>query len=113
MSEQNSMMQFATKGERGVARRLVAALVVDGLALSVHDGDEWTVKGSTNGREILDALCTTGSDIVSAVDCEGRKVASFVLIWGNDPDGSELIADGSGDSFEKYLRRSEFSLYVD
>lgn len=86
-------MEYATAGERKVARALVNAMLESGFTISVNDGEEWTVKNSTSTTEVIHALCTTGEDYVRARYKDGTVVGTFILIWGNDPDGSELIAD--------------------
>lgn len=88
-------MKYAKPGERTVARKLVRTLLGKGLSISVYDSEEWTVKQSTNEAAILYALATTDEDQLLVRDAEGDKVGWFYLIWGNDPDGSELIADHS------------------
>ena len=52
-------------------------------------------KQSTNAREIIDALATTGEDTLRLRDADGTAIGSFWLIYGNDPDGSELFSDYS------------------
>jgi hypothetical protein len=88
-------MEFATAGERKFARKLINAMLESGYTVSVNDGEEWTVKKSTSTTEIINALCTTGEDYVRARYKDGTVVGTFTLIWGNDEDGSELIADHS------------------
>ena len=90
----NSLSQYATTGEARVARKLIRAALAEGWAVSVNDGYETTVRRSTREREILDAMCTTGEDCISIhLPLSGKSGGSFVLIYGNDPSGDELIAD--------------------
>jgi hypothetical protein len=97
---QTCFMRYANKGERSVARKLVAALLERGCTINVSDGFEVTVRSATTAKTVLDALCTTGEDVLYARR-DGARVATFHLIWGNDPDGSELIADyGGGEEAE-------------
>ena len=98
----NDLMQYASKGEQMIVIQLIQALRGDGLLVSVHDGEQWAAIKSDDSQEILDAMCSTGADWVLAVNESGKKVAAFQLIYGNDPDGSELISDGSGDLFDHY-----------
>ena len=83
---------YATAGEAQVARMLVNAALRDGYALSVSDGEEWTVARSRNEAEILNALATTGGDVVRLWKGE-RTLGWFYLVYDNCEDGSELIAD--------------------
>lgn len=86
-------MEYATDGERAYARAIVRDVLSRGLSLSVFDGEEWTVSRSTNAQEILEALATTDMDELIVSDASGARLGWLQLIWGNDPDGSELIAD--------------------
>ena len=90
---QSSFMNNTSRGERHIARNLVSAILKRGGVISVNDGEEWTVRRSPESRKILEALATTGEDTLRWYDEAGNRVASFLLVWGNDDDGSELIAD--------------------
>ena len=82
--------------EKTVAAKLVAAAIASGYCLSVNDGEAWTVKRSTNKAAILAALETTGEDIIRVRHMWTETndiVGDISLIWGNAPDGSELVAD--------------------
>jgi VCBS repeat-containing protein len=85
----------ATAGERRAARRLVMEALEDGRTVSVSDGWEYVVKRSRNIRQILDALATTGEDVLRIRAADGSHLGVIVLVWGNDPDGDELVQDYS------------------
>lgn len=95
----NDLTQYATKGEGAVARRLVKAALAAGYAISVNDGEEWTVKRSTKAKQILDALASTGEDTLRLTAADPSQTVgwhnagTFWLLYGNAEDGSELIAD--------------------
>lgn len=85
-------MEYATAGERTVARKLVRTLLGKGLSLSVNDGEETTVRKARKESDILEALATTELDKIYAYrddDCVG----AFLLVWGNEESGECLIAD--------------------
>ena len=88
-----SFDQYATQGERTVARRLVRAALAAGCAIDVNDGEEWTVKRATMWTPVMNALCTTSGDVLRLRDANGDYAGSFYLYWGNADDGSELISD--------------------
>ena len=80
--------------EKTVAKKFVQKCIASGFVVSVNDGECWTVKKSDNLAAILAALESTGEDILRIRDKEaGIVIGTAVLIWGNAPDGSELIAD--------------------
>lgn len=88
-------MEYATAGERAVARKLVRNLISRGLSVSVFDGEEMTVKRSRKEGEVLEALATTEADQLIVRNDDWEKVGWFLLVWGNEEDGSCLIADHS------------------
>lgn len=88
-----SLDRYAGAGEAVVARRLIRQALLRGWKVSVHDGEEWTVKQSTDRMTILAALCTTDNDTLKFRDAAGVCVGNIWLVWGNDPAGQELCAD--------------------
>jgi hypothetical protein len=91
---QISLDLYAGKEEAAVARRLVRAALGKGYKVSVNDGEEWTVKQSTDRNTILAALATTGADTLRIRSAEGESLGSLYLVYQNGP-GDELIADHS------------------
>lgn len=90
----NSLTQYATAGEARTARKLIRAALAEGWSVSVNDGYETTVRRSTREREILDAMCTTGEDIITLhLPVSGKSGGFFHLVYGNEADGSTLICD--------------------
>lgn len=87
-----SLDKYAGKEEAAVARRLVRKALEAGYTVSVNDGEEWTVKKSTNRDEILAALATTGEDSIRIRNAEGEKIGTLYLVYQDGP-GDELIAD--------------------
>ena len=94
-----SFQQYATAGERKVARRLIKAALAAGYTIGVDDGEEMTVKRASKVKAIEDALCTTGEDTLQLYAADPSKTVGwfgagrFYLVWGNAADGSELISD--------------------
>lgn len=100
-----SFQQYATAGERKVARRLIKAALAAGYTIGVDDGEEMTVKRASKLKTIEDALCTTGEDTLQLYAADPSKTVGwfgagrFYLVWGNADDGSELIADYTDNAF--------------
>jgi hypothetical protein len=88
-------LEYLTAGEAKIARRLVDAILARGLTVGVYDGGETTLARSKDRRAILAAMGTTGSDTLTARNEGGERVASFMLVYGNAEDGSEIVADHS------------------
>lgn len=74
-----------TPTERRIVSRLIAAALRKGYAISVNDGEEWTVRQSTDADIITNAIATTDRDTLS-FRAEGKHIGSILLIWGNDED---------------------------
>ncbi len=95
------------KGHHDTARRiraegtacaaLIDAILAKGAMISVCDGEEWTVKGSTDKGEVIRALFTTDGDTIRARDADKNKLGDFYLIYGNS--GAEVIGDYSDNEF--------------
>ena len=78
------------KQEMQVIGRLIDDSIREGYTLSVNDGEVWTVKRSTNKKEILEALRTTDSDTLR-IRYNEDKLTDVMLVYGND--GYDVIAD--------------------
>ena len=94
--------------ETAEARALIAYLLDAGCALSVHDGEETTIKASIDAAAVLAALGTTEADTLTAWRADWKSWPSFLLIYGNGP--GELIADHSdspeADAAWRYVQRT-------
>jgi hypothetical protein len=68
---------------------VIGAFVDDALALghklSVSDGEEYTVKRSTDRAEIMGALGTTDADSIVIRDQAGERIGWVSLVYGNEP----------------------------
>ena len=83
-------LEYATYHEARIARKIVKDALANGWTVSVNDGEEWTVKNSTDSRAILEAMCSTDSDVLRLRDAAGEAIGNIWLVWGNDED---LISD--------------------
>lgn len=82
------------KGEQAVARRLVKSALKMGYRVSVHDGEDWSPP-SDEFFVIWDDLGEMDEDNIILFDANDTRVGWIMLVWGNEPDGSELISDHS------------------
>ena len=105
----NSLSTYATPGEARAARKLIRAALFEGWTVSVNDGVETTVSRSNKYSEIIDALCTTGEDIITIhLPMRGKTGGTFWLIYGNDEDGEELLADYTANETCERLAREAY-----
>ena len=91
----STTMEYATAGERAHAKALVRALLKRGFTIQVKDEEETLLRNSADRNLILAELAHSGENYIRAFNGTDNHVGTFYLIWGNDPDGSELIADHS------------------
>ncbi len=95
----NALNKYRTVGERKVIKALVRHILGSGNKISVYDGEEWVIKQSHDEAKILDALGHTDYDTIRVRNQEKEIVGSFLLVYGNASDGSEVIADYSDNSY--------------
>jgi hypothetical protein len=79
------------QAEKTAAMRVIGRALAKGYLISVCDGEEYTVKRSTNRNAIRAALCSTDADTILVRKSDGEKVGVIWLVWGNSPE--EVVAD--------------------
>ena len=89
MSEQ---MAHLSHSEKEIIRRIVTDALAAGYRMTVYDGEEKTVRGSTDRKEILDAIGTTDSDTLGLWNGE-KRMGGIMLVYGNEP--GVVVADYS------------------
>lgn len=87
--------------EGRVCAALIDALLAKGAAISVSNGEEWSVKRSTDKATIIGALFETDEDTMVARDADGNKLGWWSLIYGND--GYDVISDYSANDFSESI----------
>lgn len=76
------------------ARSIVKAAIAQGFAVSLSNGEEYTVKRSLNLDDFKGELGTTGIDILLLRDAAtDLKIGYIWLVYGNGSE--ELISDYS------------------
>jgi hypothetical protein len=79
--------------EKRMCTALVKACLDRGFLVSVHDGEEWAVKKSSDKTVILAALFSTDQDEITIRTADGNKAGWFQLIYGND--GYDVVSNSS------------------
>lgn len=95
------------EGEMRKARELVREILEEGLSVTVDNGEYVAVKRSTDRAEIERELGATDMETLILYRGDAR-VGSMLLVWGNDPDGSELVADYTDNAVIDALWRRVF-----
>ena len=101
----NNLPKYTNASDKRVLQRLVSEALALGHKVSVHDGEEFAVKRSTDFKEIIKGCASTGEDTIIIRDQNNEKLGSFYLIYdnGNEDDAMVLIADYSANDFSDML----------
>ena len=83
--------EHANFEDRLAANALIRRLLKDGMKISIHDGEEWMLKQSTNRKEILETMSQTGEDTVRARNADKEHVADFYLIYHNGSEQEPMV----------------------
>lgn len=59
----------------------------------IHDGEEWAHDATAFDAGVIEASNSTGQDSLFCYDAEGKRLGYFDLVWGNCPQGSDLVSD--------------------
>jgi hypothetical protein len=89
--------------ERRIVGQIIDGALAAGYEIDVNDGEETTLEKSSSKSDILAAMFSTDSDILTLYTGAGsltdlgiiepsRRVGSILLIWGN---GRDVIGDYS------------------
>lgn len=83
------------RDEGRICRAIVDKALSEGLTVSVNDGEEWTVRKSSDRDQIIDALMSTDADILSIRHATAvpAGMGRIWLVYGNE--GHEVINDYS------------------
>jgi len=90
--------------ERMVAEKLVTDALKTEYAITIRDGEEFTLRRSKEKNAILEAMCTTDEDYLY-FSLDGQNIGWVRLIWGNEED---VISDYTTDPrIERLLKGAE------
>ncbi len=84
-------MTITNTDERIIAQAIIRTALAKGWAISVNDGEEWTLRSSTDPVIIEEHLASTDGDWLRFRE-HGKSLGAVYLIWGN---GRDLISDAS------------------
>ena len=93
--------EHANFEDRLSANALIRRLLKDDMLISIHDGEEWMLKKSTDRKEILETMSQTGEDTVRARTADRKHVADFYLIYNNGSEQNPMctICDHSDNDY--------------
>ena len=86
--------EHMTPTEFGIVFGIVRRAISKGYTVSVNDDaagqGEWTVKRSRDPAEIIEALASTGGDLLKIRDTSGKSLGVISLVYGN---GGDVVSD--------------------
>ena len=87
--------------ERVAAQCLINELLAAKCTITINDGEDDCLEKSSNLPEILEAMSSSGEDVVVPIDKDGESLGWFYLIYDNGSDGDPmiLISDLSANPF--------------
>lgn len=98
-----------TFGEEWYVRKLVRNILSRGYTISVNDGEEWTLVDNRHEDQIMAALGTTDEDFIKMKDpLDYKSLGVFSLIYGNDPEGEEVVSDYTSNRLCETIWREVF-----
>ena len=83
--------------EGRICAALIDAVLAKGATISINNGEEYSVKRSTDKTAIMAGMFETDSDTLLARDAEGERLGWWDLVYGND--GYDVISDYSANDF--------------
>jgi len=87
--------------DRVAAQCLINELLAAECTITINDGEEDCLEKSSNLNAILEAMSSTGEDILTPFDKDGKDLGWFYLIYANGSEGDPmiLISDLSANPF--------------
>lgn len=70
--------------EKQVIVKLLDEALGRGYRVSVWDGEEWVLEGSTDRGDILQNLGATDEEILRFSE-DGKRIGNVFLVYGNEP----------------------------
>lgn len=78
--------------EAAIAKKLVGVILDRGFKISIWEGERWTILLSQDEKAILEALASTGDDMLMVSTPKNGLLGYIFLVYGN---GEDLISDHS------------------
>jgi hypothetical protein len=94
-------LNYCTNKEQQVVIELIESILSTNASVSVNDGEEWTLKRSTDKLQILQALNSTDADLLR-IRCAdtGDCLGWISLVWDNNYyQPAAVICDHAANDF--------------
>lgn len=86
-------MQHVSTIEKKIIRALLDDAASAGYVVSVFDGEEWTLKMSSDRKAIEDSIGTTDETVLRFRGADKSLIGSVWLVHGNDEDVISDLSD--------------------
>jgi len=83
--------EYCNMDDRVAVQCLIKELLAADCTVTINDGEEDCLEQSSDFTEILEAMSSSGEDVVIAFDKEGNDLGWFYLIYDNGSKGNPMI----------------------
>jgi len=101
--------RIRTEGK--IFRKTVTEAIAAGYTVSLCDGEEWTVKKSTDKTALIEAAFSTDEDILKLRKADGSSIGNIMFIYGND--GYDVISDYTASDEMEAFYQAKLSPYIE
>ena len=86
-----NLPEHCNMDDRVAAQCLINELLAADCTITINDGEEDCLEQSSDLTEILEAMSSTGEDVVIPFDKDGNDLGWFHLIYANGSEGNPMI----------------------
>jgi len=101
-------LETRIKIEKRIAKTIAETALARGYMVSVHDGEEYSLKRSKNLKEIMAVLHSTDEDTFIFRNEAGERIGSVYLVYGNC--GWDVICDHAANAETDSLLQPAFAI---
>lgn len=83
--------KYTNSDDKRCVHNLLKLILAENCMVSIHDGEECTVKRSTSLNDIKQGMAGTGEDIILIRNTQGELMGKFYLIYNNGSEGDPII----------------------
>jgi hypothetical protein len=83
--------EYCNMDDRIAAHCLISELLAAECTVTINDGEDYCLEQSADFIEILEAMSSTGEDVVIPFDKDGNELGWFYLIYNNGSEGNPMI----------------------
>lgn len=86
-----NLPEYCNTDDRRFVHALISELLSANCTVSINDGEEDCLERSSDLVQILNALSSTGEDVVTPLDVDGNELGWFYLIYDNGSENEPMV----------------------